>query len=105
MRSQVEHPDFPDGVAIIGSDQDASRFVMSYFDERGVSRLMEVEAAGHQITWRHDGANLRQTLTLTAKAGETVISQGRMSMNGGPWGTTYPKSFGGTTTKRRAVVE
>lgn len=38
MRSEVHEPDFPDSVAIIGSDDTSGRFVMIYIDERGVSR-------------------------------------------------------------------
>ena len=38
MRTQIDEPGFPDGLAIIGSDNVAGTFTMTYFDERGVSR-------------------------------------------------------------------
>ncbi|MEO7505156.1 MAG: hypothetical protein ABIT69_08250 [Sphingomicrobium sp.] len=68
MRSEVVDPRFPDGVAIIGSDADAGTFVMTYFDERGVSRLLEVTVGDRSVTWRHDDPKLAQTLTITASA-------------------------------------
>src|SRR4051794_37485963 len=40
MRSQVDEPRFPSGLAIIGSDNVAGTFAMIYFDERGISRLI-----------------------------------------------------------------
>ena len=39
MRGEVDEPRFPDGVAIIGSDDGAGIFAMIYFDERGVSSM------------------------------------------------------------------
>src|SRR5882724_9048808 len=38
MRSEIDHPKFPDGVAIFGSDDEAQTYYMIYFDERGISR-------------------------------------------------------------------
>ena len=52
MRQQVDESDFPDGVAIIGSDDAAGTFSMTYFDERGTSRLMEVTVRSGTVTWR-----------------------------------------------------
>jgi hypothetical protein len=84
MRSEVDAPDFPDGVAIIGSDNDGARFSMLYFDERGVSRVMDVTVAQDAVTWRHDDPEFAQCLTIT-KEGERLVSKGMMSQNGGPW--------------------
>jgi|GEM_PF-3277883 hypothetical protein len=39
MRSQVDDPAFPDGMAIFGSDDVAGTISMIYFDERGTSRI------------------------------------------------------------------
>ncbi|RST31335.1 hypothetical protein HMF7854_11160 [Sphingomonas ginkgonis] len=49
MRNEVADPRFPDGVAIIGSDDASNRFSMVYFDERGVSRVgKSLKAAVHR---------------------------------------------------------
>ena len=41
MRSEIDDPQFPSGLAIIGSDDVAGTFAMIYFDERGISRLLD----------------------------------------------------------------
>jgi hypothetical protein len=83
MRSQVDEPRFPDGLAIIGSDVDG-RFAMSYFDERGVSRLFEVTVGDRTVTWRRNDPELAQRVTIRAD-GDRLVSKGRMSQNGGDW--------------------
>jgi hypothetical protein len=83
-RSEVDHPLFPDGIAIVGSDGDG-RFAMSYFDERGVSRLLEVAVGPGTVTWRHDDPEFAQTLTIAAEGSDRLVSRGRMSVKGGEW--------------------
>jgi hypothetical protein len=38
-RWEVERPEFPDGIAIIGLDRDGEAFTQHYFDSRGVARV------------------------------------------------------------------
>ena len=86
MRSEVDHPLFPSGVAIFGSDEGAGKLVMSYFDERGVSRLLHVEAGEGRASWRHDDPEFAQLLTIVAEeGGDQLRSTGRMSERGGEW--------------------
>jgi hypothetical protein len=84
MRSEVDEPGFPDGVAMIGSDNAANRFSMIYFDQRGVSRILDVTLGEETITWRHDNPDFAQRLTIK-KAGDRLVSKGLMSEKGGPW--------------------
>jgi hypothetical protein len=84
MRSEVDEPGFPDGIAIIGSDSAAGRFSMIYFDERGVSRIMDLTVAEKTVTWRHDNPDFAQSLTIT-QDGDRLVSKGLMSEKGGPW--------------------
>lgn len=92
MRSQVNEPKFPDGVAIIGSDDAAGTFAMIYFDERGTSRIMEVLVNDGTVTWRRDDAAFAQCLTITT-SGDRLVSQGRMSRDGGPWEDDLSQTF------------
>jgi hypothetical protein len=87
MRSEVDQPLFPDGLAIIGSDDVAGRFAMIYFDARGVSRIFEVVAVGERtVTWRRDDPDFSQSVTITGEAdGGRLVSTGRMSRKGGDW--------------------
>jgi hypothetical protein len=84
MRSQVDQPQFPDGVAIIGSDGGSGRLTMIYFDERGVSRILDVTAGDRSVTWRHDDPEFTQSLTIAAEGGG-LVSRGRMLRKGGEW--------------------
>ena len=92
MRNEVEEPDFPDGVALIGSDKEANTFKMIYFDERGVSRVMEVAVTEGSVTWRHDSPTFAQCLTITVD-GDRLVSKGRMSQDGGPWQDDLSQTF------------
>lgn len=85
MHTDMEDPRFPSGVAIIGSDGESGRLVMSYFDQRGVSRLFEVNAGDQTMTWRRDDPKLAQTCTISADGGDRLVSKGRMSQDGGAW--------------------
>jgi len=84
MRSQVDHPQFPDGVAIVGSDDSSGGFSMLYFDERGISRILAVTVGDRSATWRHEDPQFAQSLTIEAD-GERLVSKGRMSRKGGEW--------------------
>lgn len=84
MRSQVDRPKFPDGVAIIGSDGGSGKFAMTYFDERAVSRLLDVTVGDRSVTWRHDDPEFAQSTTIAAE-GDRLVGTGRMSKNGGEW--------------------
>ncbi len=85
MRNQVDEEGFPDGVAILGSDESAGSFTMIYFDERGVSRQMGVTPGNRTLTWRHDDSKFAQSLTITAQEDGTLVSKGKMSKDGGAW--------------------
>ncbi|HEX8622539.1 MAG TPA: hypothetical protein VF718_11260 [Allosphingosinicella sp.] len=84
MRSQVDRPEFPDGVAIIGTDGASGKLAMIYFDERGVSRILDVVVGDRSVTWRHDDPEFAQTMTIAAE-GERLVGKGRMSRKGGEW--------------------
>jgi len=93
MHSQVDEPKFPDGVAIIGSDDAAGTYAMVYFDERGKSRLIDVTVGDRTVTWRHDNPEFAQCLTIAAD-GDRLVSKGRMSQHGGPWEDDLSQTFG-----------
>jgi hypothetical protein len=99
MRSQVDHPQFPDGVAIIGSDNSSGALSMIYFDERGVSRILEVTAADDRVSWRHEDPEFTQSLTIAVEGGR-LVSKGRMSRKGGAWEDDLSQDFTRAETTR-----
>lgn len=68
MHSEIDEPEIPSGVAIIGSDDAAGTCAMIYFDERGISRHYAIETGPRTMTWRRDDPQFRQTMTFTADA-------------------------------------
>jgi hypothetical protein len=94
MSSEIHDDDrFPDGLAYIGSDDNAGSFVMIYFDEREVSRIYSVEVGEGTVTWSRKDPHLSQSVTVTAQADGTMVSEGRMSQDGGAWGADLSQVF------------
>jgi hypothetical protein len=84
MRTEIDHPKIPDGIAIFGSDDSAGTYYMIYFDERGVSRKFDVAVTEKGFTWHRDDAHLSQRVNLDIK-NDKLISRGEMSRDGGEW--------------------
>jgi hypothetical protein len=84
MRSEIDHPKFPDGVAIFGSDDEAGTYYQIYFDERGISRKYDVSVSGNQIKWWRDDAHFSQRFTMTIEK-DRLVTTGEMSRDGGDW--------------------
>lgn len=56
QRLEVEHPDAPDGIAIIGSDAAGGGYLQHYLDSRGVARVYEMTFADNVWTLERDVA-------------------------------------------------
>lgn len=94
MRSQIDHKDFPDGVAIFGSDDVLGAITLCWFDERGISRLCPVTVGERSVRWRHDDPAFMQRLTITADAdGRRMVSKGEMAKDGAVWGDDLSQIF------------
>jgi hypothetical protein len=86
MHSEIDEPEIPSGVAVIGSDDAAGTFTMVYFDERDISRRYTVEVGDGQVAWHRDEAGFAQRMVITAGGdGDRLHAQGTMSRDGGPW--------------------
>jgi len=78
MRSEIDEPEIPSGIGVIGTDADASECSMLYFDQRGVSRRYLVDLRSDRWhRWRDSpGFSQRFTGTPSMVAHE---SSGRVS--------------------------
>lgn len=86
MRSEIDEPDFPSGVAIFGSDDVAQRYFMLYFDERGVSRKYDVTMTGKTLKWWRDEPSFSQRFTIAIEDdGNKMVGKGEMSRDGAAW--------------------
>lgn len=94
MRSQTDHKDFPDGIAIFGSDNVLGKITMCWFDERGISRLCPVDVGDSSVRWYHDDPAFMQRLTITADpTGNRMFSKGEMAKDGEKWGADLSQEF------------
>ena len=84
MRTEIDEPEIPCGIAIIGSDDTAGTFFMLYFDERGVSRKYDVKLDGDQLEWRRDDPEFSQLFTV-AIGRDKMHGLGRMRRKDGDW--------------------
>lgn len=86
MRSEIDEPEIPSGVAIFGSDDAAGTYFMLYFDERGVSRKYDVTMTGNLLTWQRDEPSFAQRFSITREGdGNTMSGKGEMRRDGAHW--------------------
>jgi hypothetical protein len=86
MRSEIDEPEIPSGIAVFGSDDTAKKCYMLYFDERGISRKYDVTMTGDKLKWWRDDLSFSQRLTITIEeGGNKMVSKGEMSRDGAPW--------------------
>jgi hypothetical protein len=86
MRSEIDEPGIPSGVAVIGSDGAAATLTVLYVDERDTSRRCTVEVGDGEVSWHRDEAGLAQRVVLTVSSdGGRLDARGTVSRDGGPW--------------------
>ena len=86
VRSEIDEPRIPSGIAIIGSDDEGDAFTMLYFDERAVSRRYEVAMEDNVLRWWRMAPGLSQRYVLTlSSAGDTIHGAGELSRDGATW--------------------
>jgi hypothetical protein len=86
MRSQIDEPEIPSGIAIFGTDEGTGACTMLYFDERVVSRHYKVFFDRDIIAWTRDAPDLSQRMRLSISAdGRSIRARGEMAERGGPW--------------------
>jgi hypothetical protein len=86
MRSQIDEPGIPSGIAVIGSDDASETYFMLYFDERGVSRRYETMFRDDTWTWWRNAPGFSQRFTgRLVDGGRTIVGQGELCRDGRTW--------------------
>jgi hypothetical protein len=86
MRSEIDDPRFPNGIAIFGSDDSEGEYYMLTFDERGVSRKYEVTLRDNVWKWWRNAPGFFQRYEGTiVDSGNTIIGKGELSKDGLSW--------------------
>jgi hypothetical protein len=92
QRWEVDHPEAPDGLAVIGATDDG--YVQHYFDSRGVARVYGMSFAdGVWKLWR-DGDDFSQRFTGTlSDDGERLEGAWEISHDGSSWEHDFDITF------------
>ena len=86
MRSEIDDPRFPQGIAILGSDNSEGEYYMLAFDERGVSRKSDVSLHDNIWKWWRNAPGFFQRYEATiTDGGNTIVSKGELSKDGVSW--------------------
>jgi len=86
IRSEINDSRFPQGIAIIGSDDTQEEYYMLTFDERGVSRKHEVTLHDNIWKWWRNAPGFFQRYEGTiVDGGNTIIGKGELSKDGVSW--------------------
>lgn len=96
QRWEVDHPDAPDGVAVIGYDDDEKSLLQHYFDSRGVARVYRMTFTDRVWTLERLAAapdfSQRYTGTLADDAG--MIAGGwEISHDGSTWDPDFDLTY------------
>jgi hypothetical protein len=91
QRWEVEHPEAPDGLAVISAERDGERFVQHYFDSRGVVRVYRMTFRDGLWTLVRDAPDFspldfsqRYTGTF-APDGDSIGGRWETSQDGSTW--------------------
>ena len=86
MRSEIDDPRFPKGIAIIGSDDSEEAYYMLTFDDRGVSRKYDVSLHDNIWKWWRNAPGFFQRYEGTILGdGHMIIGKGELSKDGLSW--------------------
>src|SRR5262249_46335398 len=86
MRSEIDEPGVPSGIAIFVTGDTSGECSMLYFDERGVSRRYEASVHNQEWRWWRDTPAFSQRfIGEISSDGQTIVGRGEMSLDGADW--------------------
>jgi hypothetical protein len=80
LRSETEHPDFPDGISIIGVMEDQTDLSMQYFDSRGVHRVYQVAFDGKALEIRRLVVESLTTCLQSVNLGQVEVDHNHVRL-------------------------
>lgn len=86
MHSEIFHEEFPDNVSIFGTDNSLEKYFMLYFDERAISRKLDITFQDNVLKWWRNAPGFSQRYTLTFTDNwNTIIGKGELSKDEINW--------------------
>lgn len=104
QRWEVDHPDAPDGIAIIGFDDDNATLLQHYFDSRGVARVYRMTFANRVWTLERAASapDFSQRFTGTfSDDDDTIVGRWEIAHDGSNWKPDFDLTYV-RALKRRA---
>jgi hypothetical protein len=99
QRWHVDHPDAPDGIAVIGYGNDRATYLQHYFDSRGVERVYEMGFADRVWKLSRTSPELSQRFTgAFDETGDTITGDWECSTDGSVWTHDFELTY--TRTSR-----
>jgi hypothetical protein len=93
-RWQVDNPDAPDGVAVIGWDAASGAFYQLYTDERDVQRVYEMSLAdGVWKLWRSAPPFSQRFTGTLSEDGRTISGRWEIAEDGETWRTDFDLTY------------
>jgi hypothetical protein len=96
QRWEVEHPEAPDGIAIIGFEAAQATLLQHYFDSRGVARVYEMTFDGKVWTLQRLAAapDFSQRFIGTFGDGDdTIAGRWEISSDGSTWAHDFDLTY------------
>jgi hypothetical protein len=95
QRWEVDHPDAPDGIAIIGFEPAKATYLQHYFDSRGVARVYEMTFTNNVWTLsRLADPDFSQRFTGTFNdQGHTIAGTWEISTDGSSWRNDFDLTY------------
>ena len=86
VRSEIDDPRFPKGIAIIASDDSEGECYMLTFDARGVSRKYDLSLRDNIWSWWRNAPGFSQRYRATiVDGGDLIVGKGELSKDGETW--------------------
>jgi hypothetical protein len=97
----VEHPDFPNGIAILGYDEATGNLRQHYFDSRGVARIYNTSLSdGVWRLWRDDPGFSQRFVGTFADNGNTIMGRWKRSTDSSAWEHDFNLKYAKVTQPR-----
>ena len=93
-RWEVEHPDFPDGLAVIGRGDSGREWAMHLFDSRGVHRVYATTFRdGQWAIWRDWPGFSQRFAGVLSEGGQLISGRWEKSEGGATWEHDFDMSY------------
>jgi Protein of unknown function (DUF1579) len=96
QRWEVDHPDAPDGIALIGIDPTKGTYLQHYFDSRGVARVYDMAFANGVWELERYASDPDFSQRFTGRFspdGDSIVGRWEISKDGSSWSPDFALTY------------